>query len=160
SVEELVVAKVGSAAEPLLRAAIDLEGHRCGGYTVHDSYAAALKEAKNPHYSGAAQRLTNFPPIDQQAAVSVALELADAKQLVSASQMLEAFGSRYYQDPRGRSAALALMEVWQTLGSKRADFHVELVPHTWLQPSVVATITGSQQPNEIVVIGGHLDSIS
>src|SRR6202008_3109734 len=30
----------------------------------------------------------------------------------------------------------------------------------WKQKSVIATITGTDNPNEVVVIGGHLDSIN
>lgn len=32
--------------------------------------------------------------------------------------------------------------------------------HSWSQPSVVATINGAEYPDEIVVLGGHLDSIN
>jgi leucyl aminopeptidase len=42
----------------------------------------------------------------------------------------------------------------------RSDFSVELFTHSrWSQPSVVATLVGTEFPDEIVVIGGHGDSI-
>ena len=46
------------------------------------------------------------------------------------------------------------------LGSKRTDFSVALFPHGWIQNSVIGTIRGVSAPDEIVVIGAHLDSIN
>src|SRR4029079_6333468 len=42
----------------------------------------------------------------------------------------------------------------------RPDVTVELIDHGYAQKSVVMTIPGTTRASEVVVIGGHLDSIS
>jgi leucyl aminopeptidase len=37
---------------------------------------------------------------------------------------------------------------------------VELFRHSWLQPSLIFRIPGTSHPEEVVVIGGHIDSTS
>src|SRR5690606_34543689 len=52
---------------------------------------------------------------------------------------------------------------WQALGEHRNDTSVELFKtclNCGIQPSVILTIEGANRPDEIVVLGGHLDSIS
>ena len=49
---------------------------------------------------------------------------------------------------------------WQDIAASRSDISVELFNHSWSQPSVIATIAGTTNASEIVVIGGHLDSIN
>jgi leucyl aminopeptidase len=68
--------------------------------------------------------------------------------------------TRRYNVQSGADAATWLKGQWTTIANGRADVTVELWSHTWLQPSVVATIQGTTLPNEVVVIGGHLDSIN
>ena len=50
---------------------------------------------------------------------------------------------------------------WQSLAAGLPGASVKLFSHSgWKQPSVVLTIPGSEKPDEIVVLGGHLDSIN
>ena len=69
-------------------------------------------------------------------------------------------GTRYYNSDAGRDAALELHDRWKNFGAGRIDFSVTRFEHPWKQDSVIASITGSALPNEIVLIGGHLDSIN
>ena len=69
-------------------------------------------------------------------------------------------GTRYYKSDAGQESALELLAQWRDYGTGRIDFSVTPFPHHWKQDSVIASIDGSVFPNEIVLIGGHLDSIS
>jgi len=98
--------------------------------------------------------------IDQHAHVAPALELVDAERIVDTIEWLEDMGTRYYRSDAGRNAALALQEQWEGYDTGRSDFSVTRFEHSWEQDSVIASIEGSVLPNEIGIIGGHLDSIN
>ena len=68
--------------------------------------------------------------------------------------------TRRYNVQTGADAATWLKNQWTTMASGRSDISVATFAHTWTQPSVIATITGTTLPNEVVVLGGHLDSIN
>ncbi len=74
---------------------------------------------------------------------------------------LAAFNNRYYQSDTGVQAAGWLKTRWGLLAAKIPGASVALVTHDgWKQPSVVLTIPGAEISEEIVVLGGHLDSIN
>jgi leucyl aminopeptidase len=161
-VDGRTVAALDPILEGLMQRVIHTAHHRCGGYTVHPTLEAAEAEARNPFYEqGAIDRMSVFPrTIDQQAVVRPALNRVDKTQIVSTIQKLQGFGTRYYQSENGQNAALEMMRQWGSYGSGRADFSVRLQRHNFRQNSVIATLRGTEIPDEIVVIGGHLDSIN
>ena len=138
------------------------EAGRCGGYTLHGSLAAALAEADNPLYSRKYLDRSGVAPaaIDQQAHVVPALELVDAERIVDTIEWLQDMDTRYYLTPEGQDAALALQAQWEGYRSRRSDFSVTRFEHPWVQDSVIASIEGSVHPDDIVLLGGHLDSIN
>ena len=138
------------------------EAGRCGGYTLHGSLAAALAEADNPLYASTYLDRSGVAPaaIDQQAHVVPALELVDAERIVDTIEWLQDMDTRYYLTPEGQDAALALQAQWEGYRSGRSDFSVTRFEHPWVQDSVIASIEGSVHPDDIVLLGGHLDSIN
>lgn len=69
--------------------------------------------------------------------------------------------TRYYTSATGESAAIWIQEQFQRIATQygRTDIRVQRFVHSaWRQPSVIATIPGSQT-DERVIIGGHLDSV-
>jgi len=73
---------------------------------------------------------------------------------------LASYFNRYYTAPTGREAALWIAEQYrQAAGSRLGqDISVEIFEHAWLQPSVIVRIVGTYLPQELVVLGGHIDS--
>lgn len=54
-----------------------------------------------------------------------------------------------------------IKERWEEIAGSREDVSVEFYEHQGFpQPSVILTITGSEFPAEILVLGGHGDSIA
>ena len=137
-----------------LSAAMHEDFHRCGGFMVHASLAdarAALDQRParpGPDYS-----------IDHGDAVRAALPALDRERIRATIADLSAMKNRYYQSATGAGATQWLASRWRTY-SKRADVTVELVDHGYAQKSVILTIPGTTRANEVVVIGGHLDSIN
>lgn len=116
--------------------------------------------------------ISNFAPVlstvdlgnrdpKEQLKVAPLLKKVDEANLIAIVTKLSAFENRDYQTDEGVKAAEYIKSEYERIGAGRADVNVVLVKHRFKQPSVIATIEGSgPQKNEIVVIGGHLDSIS
>lgn len=146
-----------------LSAALHTRLKRCGGFMAHDTWEQASEAVENTH---AAELLGDLAlvtyTIDNASVVnSLATELK-AANILSTIQSLSAFNNRYYTSTTGTDAANWLKNQWQGfIPAGRSDVSVALFPHTgWTQPSVILTITGTSLPNEVVVVGGHLDSIN
>ena len=128
---------------------------RCGGFFVHDSLAdaeAALHAVPQPH------RAADYT-LDRAELVTRLLPQLDPARIRNTIAELSAMKNRYYQSQSGAAASTWLAERWRGL-STRSDVTVEQVEQGWAQRSVIMTIPGTTHPDEIVVIGGHLDSIA
>jgi leucyl aminopeptidase len=156
-----VIAQIDPSLETRLHEVVHIDYHRCGGYTIHPTEEAARAELENPNYDPEfLARRGIAPQIDQQSHVGPAIALVDPAKIVHTIEWMQGIGTRYYQSAAGQTAAETLKAQWDAYAADRADFSVALYDHTWNQDSVVATITGSGLPQEIVVIGAHLDSIN
>ncbi|RXJ73299.1 hypothetical protein CS022_09885 [Veronia nyctiphanis] len=72
---------------------------------------------------------------------------------------LSDFTNRFYTTSHGVNASNYIHDEWQAIASTRSDMTVEKYNHRdWPQDSVILTFKGHTKPEEIVVIGGHLDS--
>jgi leucyl aminopeptidase len=134
---------------------------RCGGFFSFDDKQSALtamaKEESNLS--------ENIQPYDFQITqlddVSKAITQVDELNIKSSIQTLSQYRNRFYQAQTGLQSQQWVHNTWADLGSETEGFSVSLFEHSsWLQPSVIATWEGSEAPDEIIVIGGHGDSIS
>lgn len=80
--------------------------------------------------------------------------------LDSTVNSLTSFNNRYYTSQTGIDAANWLKTHWQQIAQSRSDISIATYPHNWAQSSVIVTIEGKEKADEIVIIGGHLDSIN
>lgn len=133
---------------------------RCGGFMTYDT----LDEAKD---TGPKRKNFLTSPvfvdysIDQQATVTGLLANLSEVEIRTTIERLSSFNTRHYLSESGKQSSLSIMETWQKMTLGRSDIKVELFQHKqWAQPSVILTITGSEAPEEIVVVGAHADSIA
>ncbi|WKB50615.1 M20/M25/M40 family metallo-hydrolase [Eleftheria terrae] len=148
-----------------LSASVHHELRRCGGFMYHASQAEGL--ATLQRQSGAARRVTAAAAtrpsyvIDQQSLVTPMLPQVQASNIGQTIIDLSSFVNRHYQTSAGVNASNWLKQRWTTLANGRSDITVEQFSHpNWKQKSVIATIRGTDNPDEVVVLGGHLDSIN
>ncbi|AKJ27229.1 leucyl aminopeptidase [Caldimonas brevitalea] len=148
-----------------LSEAVHTELRRCGGYMYHPTQAEGLATLQRA--SGAARRLTVAAAtrpsyvIDQQAVVTPLLSQVQASHIGQTIVELSSYVNRHYQTTAGVNASDWLKQRWTSLAGGRSDITVEQFSHpNWRQKSVIATIRGTDNPNEVVVLGGHLDSIN
>lgn len=129
---------------------------RCGGFFAHQSRQEAEADLSDPPPSRAAAYT-----IDQQAWVEPLMPRVREGELRATIETLAAHHNRYYQADTGVAAASWIRGRWQGLAGHLPGASARLHAHTgWKQPSVILTIPGSETPDEVVVLGGHLDSIS
>ncbi|HUS31484.1 MAG TPA: M20/M25/M40 family metallo-hydrolase [Kofleriaceae bacterium] len=126
---------------------------RCGGYMVHDTLEEAL--AQDAPTRGPVEYT-----IDRGATVRWAIGHIDAAQILKTIAELSSMQNRYYQSKHGAEASLWLQDKWQKLAAGRDDVTIELFDQGYPQKSVIMTIRGTTKPDEVIVIGGHLDSIA
>ena len=133
---------------------------RCPGFVSHTSRAEALR-ATDLEAAPPAPELTDFYVIDNPVAVNGILPHLSAANIEQTIVGLSSFPTRRHEQPGGTDAALWLRDRWQALPVARYGGTVELfTAATTPMPSVILTIPGASRPDQVVVLGAHLDSTS
>lgn len=141
-----------------LSASVHEELHRCGGFMFHASEAAG-RQALTPVSSLLAAAHPSYT-LDNQSVVNALLPQMQDSNIAQTINDLSAFTNRYYTTTHGVNASNWLKTRWQQIAAGRSDITVEQFNHSWAQKSVILTIKGTDNPSEVVVLGGHLDSIN
>jgi len=135
------------------------EKGRCAGFMdVTDQ--KPLKAPVSPLVESFRLRLDGRP-LTQKGYLEGALPLLDPARVQETVKGLSGNRNRYYRSQYGVESAKWIASRFKALSASRPEVKVELFSHSFEQPSVIATIPG-QGPhrNEVVVIGGHEDSIN
>jgi leucyl aminopeptidase len=151
---DVAVIEIDARELPALSERMHEAHHRCGGYMVHESLADAtsLLRAATP------VREVEYT-IDRPDVVRAVLPALDKTKILATIGEMQAMKNRYYQSESGAAASIWLQQRWRSFTS-RPDVTVELFDHGYPQKSVIMTIPGTTRASEVVVIGGHLDSIA
>lgn len=129
---------------------------KCGGFFAHATREEAAKDLQAPPPAAAGAF-----SVDQQALVRPVVAKASEGEIRATIDALAAYNNRYYQSDTGVASAQWIGARWQQLAKNMPGASLRMVAHSgWKQPSVVLTVPGSEKPEEIVVLGGHLDSIA
>ena len=129
----------------------------CGGFMYHASEAEARAALALPP---SAPR-THAYAIDNGKIVEPILARMQEKAIEEVIVSLAGFTNRYYMSPSGAQASDWLATKWKEIAGGRTDISVRQVQHSnYRQQSVMLTITGTRLPEQIVVVGAHLDSIA
>lgn len=131
--------------------------NRCGGFFFHQSKQQAIDFLNS---TGDPELLAVNYTIDNSAGVNALFSELNISNLDSTVNTLSNYYNRYYTKQSGVDASNWIKQQWESISSGRSDISVALYNHSWAQPSVIATVTGTTNPDEIIVIGGHLDSIN
>ena len=138
---------------------------RCGGYFAFASRAEAEAFVRSDRSAQAmAGKFLAAYTIDNQATVTPWLgQVGEANIRSTISHLSTQYPNRYYASTTGRTSAEWIRTTWLGLANGRSDVSAELYTGCTTcstQPSVILTIQGTDLPNEVVVLGAHLDSIS
>ena len=161
----LVVARIKANQLTGVSHLVHTREKRCGGYFAFATRAEA--DAFIAADRSALARRTVFLAhytIDNQATVGPWLsQVQEANIRDTIDHLSTAWPNRYYASTHGQNAAQWIRDTWLAMANGRSDVTAELFTgcsNCSTQPSVILTIEGTELPDEIVVLGGHLDSIS
>ena len=146
-----------------LSEAIHHELKRCGGFMFHESEADGKRSLSKQASPPAALATLTRPAytLDNAALVTPVLSQMQASNITTTINDLSNFVNRYYTTTGGTDASNWLRAKWAGMATGRSDISVTQFAHTgYNQKSVILTITGTDNASEVVVLGGHLDSIN
>ena len=161
----LVVAEIRAHQLSRVTERVHLRERRCGGYfafpTREEAEAFVRSDRSAEVVSGRATARVAYT-IDNQSTVSPWLDQVQHTNIYNTINHLQTYQNRYYASSYGKDAAEWIRTTWQGLAGTRSDVTSELFAcsNCSTQPSVILTIRGNELPNEIVVLGAHLDSIN
>ena len=136
--------------------------NRCGGFIVHDSLDEALGVLDNSQDRLKAKSLDFFNySISEGETVEKMISKVNEFSIREMILKLSSFKNRYYKAQTGVDSQAYVKATWEKLAGTRSDVKVEYFQHDrWPQPSIVMTVEGASKADEIIVIGGHADSIA
>jgi bacterial leucyl aminopeptidase len=155
--DEVAVLAFDAADLEALSEQMHEQHHRCGGFIVHESLEEARASIGATH-AGLAAPAIDYT-LDRPATARAVLPALEASAILDTIGELSAMTNRHYQSATGAAASRWLRDRWRSFSS-RSDVTVELFDHGYAQHSVILTIPGTTHASEVVVIGGHLDSIA
>lgn len=143
---------------------VHVSERRCGGFFAFASraQAEAFVSADRSRQAMTKSLLASYT-LDNQATVDRWLPQVEERRLYDTINHLSSYRNRYYASSFGRTSAEWIRTHWQSLAAGRSYVTTELFTacsNCSTQPSVILTIQGWDLPNEVVVLGAHLDSIN
>lgn len=138
------------------------EHQRCGGFIVHESEAEALNVLMDDEIRKHAKNISpmNYT-ITKGETVRAMVSKVNEFKIRDMILKLSSYHNRYYKAQTGIDSQEYVKKTWEALTAHRSDTKVEYYKHSsFPQPSVIATIEGTTLKDEIVIIGGHADSIA
>lgn len=136
---------------------------KCAGFMSHETLEAARLSIEETSRAEANQTIAAYT-IDNQASIDPMLaETKEAEIRETITRLSTDFPNRRYNQPSGIDSANWIKNKWTQLAAGRSDMTVEFYNHpvaTSPQPSIILTVQGTTLPNEVVVLGGHQDSIN
>lgn len=137
------------------------EFNKCAGFMAHETLEAARLSMKESLRAETNQSTAVYT-IDNQTSVNPMLaETKETEILETITRLSTDFPTRRYDQPSGLDSANWIKNKWTALAAGRSDITVESFNHlSSPQPSIILTVRGTTLPDEVVVLGGHQDSIN
>lgn len=133
------------------------------GYVYQSSKEEALnslnKKTKLPRNGSTPYNYT----ITENNFITTALNDVDTNKIEENILLLEAYRTRYHFSSEANEAVMKMKEVWEELITEynRNDISVTVIDHeNTPMKSLILTINGNEYPDEHVIIGGHIDSLT
>ena len=157
----------GAPVAPASASAHDLHADETAALArQHDPFAPVFIVASQATWRGGLQSIAR-DPVERVDSLGSRVVVARIRtnQLAEVSHLVHEREKRcggYFAFPT-RAAADWIRDTWLSMAGERTDVSAELFTacgNCSTQPSVILTVQGTEMPDEVVVLGGHLDSIS
>ncbi len=164
--EELSVVELDEQQILELSRKMHTEFHKCGGFMAHETLDAALHsidetlQAKTLQ-AESSQQFAGYTINNQTNVNSMLAETQEPQIREIITRLSTDFPNRRHNQQSGLDSANWIKNKWTQLAAGRSDITVEFFNHTSTpQPSIILTVQGTTLPDEVVVLGGHQDSIN
>jgi leucyl aminopeptidase len=160
----VAIARIDKNALELLSAEMHEKYHKCAGFIVHNTEDEAFLSVENAISADTSLRLVDYT-IDNQANVNQLIPETQETVVRQTILDLSSYDTRRHDQPSGLQSANYIKNKWDALTAGREDISVEFFDNTnqgsrsTQQPSIILKITGTELPDEVVVLGAHQDSI-
>lgn len=147
-------------ALPWLSLSMHRDFKRCGGFVLHEDYsdAKATLQARGKR-SWAKEVSFQSYEINNKKTVAQLIEGVRSERIQQTIEKLSSYHNRYYTADSGVESSRWIGSQWADLVKGRSDAYLEYYEHaSWPQPTPILTIEG--ESDEVVIIGGHADSIA
>jgi len=139
----------------------NLVGKECGA----GHHGGFMDITDNPHASPSDLRVNivaAYPDVQchYNYITTKLIPMAKVADLEEFNNGLTTFFNRYYTTNDGVKAAEYIRDTFVKYSAGRSDISISLFPHSWAQPSVIAKILGKKNPEQVIIIGAHEDSIA
>lgn len=136
----------------------------CPGFIAHDSYEEALEFAQANYEELTSSKKVDYSITSEKTVVTIKelMEAVDPAEVKKMNKKLEQMGSRFVGSSTGSGDKVAklIQAEWQRILKGRDDVSFDLSYVSQGQNSIIMEIKGTSNPDEIIVVGGHLDSIN
>lgn len=149
------------------------EWGRCGGYEALPAGRVqprslaltqifgelSAQEAKNRRFRPSSDR---FETVIANPAIEAALSEVSEDNLKETVEFMSRFKTRYHKGANPNEAVLAVKSrIEGVLKDAKIPYQIDLVAHTSTQQkSIRVRLPGASRPQEVIVLGGHIDSIN
>lgn len=147
-------------ALPWLSLSMHRDFKRCGGFVFHEDYSDAKATLQSRGKRRWAKNISfqNYQ-INNPKSVAQLIEGVNSERIQETIEKLSSYHNRYYTADSGVESSRWIGSEWEKLVQARSDSYLEFYEHTgWPQPTPILTIEG--ESDEVVIIGGHADSIA
>jgi len=147
--------QLDDAAVEQLSAELHAAGMACGVLTRLGESTVSMERVVTP---------TPVKPVDTEiVAVTAMASAIDSNRIKATIDEMSQIATRYYQTPTGVSVPDWLVGKYRALAGSRSDIEISKYDHTTVnsrQASVVVRVLGTSRPDEILILGSHIDSVN
>ena len=137
---------------------------KLSGYLHHHGWACGglIKLRNRPVFLGEVLTPEPIIPVDtRDAQVESLASKVQASQIEDTVTFLSSMHTRHHGSSTGRQVAGLLADRYRELAGSRDDVSISFFNHSGTsQNSLVVRIEGQDSPDEVIVVGSHIDSIS
>lgn len=159
---DIALLKIGENQIENLSRLMHKSFNRCGGFVAHQSKKEAVQVLAN---QGLRLKAKLIPYVDYSLTeeLKVVPMLSQVKEINIREMIikLSSYHNRHYKSQSGVDSQEYIKKKWEKIASSRNDMRVDLYQHSsWPQPSIVLTLEGMEKKEEVIILGGHGDSIA
>lgn len=102
-------------------------------------------------------------PHSQDSTINAIISHISIDSIESNMRALEEYGNRFCIGPNHREQAMWIKEKYESFGFVNVEvdsFQLNIIDSVTWHYNIIATIVGSENPDQIIVLGGHWDSVN